>query len=447
MQEWISKIAFDITTKYFHKWYGLLAATFLLFIIALSIYGLIPPKEIEFKFYILAVSITSLLLFIYWWFFSFHYPKRSKNRLGFVVAVCVEEHNDYNFFKRDFLHPLKNKIADLDLPFDVLPLRNHQSEKVETINDVRQLLKKTNAQFCIWGSIKKRKTSPGESKYIFTLRGVVVHKPIKEVQKILLTKEFDKLLPSTIDFEENIQFEGFKVISDQVFVALDYISGRAALLSGDFNTAIQLHEPLLKAIQNGLKYPLSKEELMKILSLEYDIKATLEYFNSNENYKESIYKSLFYNKKNYGALLKKAIAEFDNGKGNAQSALNTIRSAEQNSQGRYDWLYSEAFLHFWQEDYENALKCCKKLKKKSYNGEEITVKEVIYFIENLLKKENKPQLKYWMGFVCYIKDNNPALADKFFQEFIDEAGSTTSMNDLLSRAKSYLVEIKREIGY
>ena len=108
-------------------------------------------------------------------------------------------------------------------------------------------------------------------------------------------------------------------------------------------------------------------------------------------------------------------------------------------------MYSKAFLHFWLEQYDDALQSCEKLKEKSYGGEEITVQEVIKFNENLLKKYTKPQLYYWLGFVSYVKHNNPSLADTYFQKFVETADD--SMKDLTTRAQSYLANIKKEIGY
>ena len=334
----------------------------------------------------------------------------------------------------------------MDLPFDILVLKNHQSEKVEAVENARKVLKKTKAHFCIWGSIKKRKNISKGERYLFLLRGIVIHKPIQEVQKILLLKEFNTLLPNSFAFEESLQFEAFEFRSNQVFTALNYITGRAALLSGDFKIAIQLHEPLLQMIQNGQPCPICKDTLEKLLSIEYDLKAGFEFshFTMGGSYKESTKKSLQYNQNNYGALLKKAIMEFDNGNGDPKIALAIINQAKRYTSG-YHWLYSKAFLYFWLEEYNNALKCCEKLKEKSYEGEEITIKEVIKFNEDLLKKFEKPQLYYWLGFVSYVKDKKLPMADDYFQKFIEKADD--SMKDLLVRAQSYLSNIKKEIGY
>ncbi|MCX6745320.1 MAG: hypothetical protein NTX82_07425 [Candidatus Parcubacteria bacterium] len=444
---WLIKKIWHIAVNHFHRWYGFFCSIILLWIVALFIYGLMPKELVPFFYYVIGTGILSFLLFIYWVIYVWYYPKRSKKRLGVAIAIHVEELEDYKFFEKDFISPFRNKICDLNLPFDVLVLKNHQSEKVETVKDARKVLRKTNAHFCIWGSIKKRKNNPAGEKYLFILRGIVVHQPIQEIQKVLLVKEFDALLPNSFAFEENLQFEAFEFRSNQVFTALDYITGRAALLSGDFKTAIQLHEPLFQAIQSGQPYPISIDTLKKILSLEYDLKASFEFFNAaeGESYKESIIKSLQYNQSNYGALLKRAIIEFDDGNGDPKTALATIGQAKQYAVGVYHWLYSKAFLHFWLEEYDDALKCCEKLKGKNYAGEEITIKEVLKFNEDLLKKFDKPQLYYWIGFVSYIKDENLSLADIYFQKFIEKTND--SMNDLLTRAQSYLANIKKEIGY
>src|SRR3989338_7879086 len=307
---WFIKKIYETTTRHFHKWYGLVSAFLLLIIISLIVFRLLPNIEIPFIKYGIGVSILGAIILVGWTFYVWKYPKRSRTRLGVAIAVQVEDLEVYKFFQKDFLAPFKSKIYELNLPFDVLVLKNHQSEKVETTEDARKVLKKTRAHFCIWGSIKKRKNAPVGDKYLFSLRGIVVHKPIQEVQKVLLRKEFNQLLPSTLVFEEHLQFEVFEFRANQAVAALNYITGRAALLSGDFNTAIQLHEALLSAIQSGHQYPISQEVLKKLLSLEYEQKASCEFFNPStwDAYVESVNKSLQYNQNLPSAhILKKVI--------------------------------------------------------------------------------------------------------------------------------------------
>lgn len=448
LDSWFIKKNYELSTRHFHKWYGLASALLLLIIVSLFVYRLIPAGEFPFIIYGIIITILGATILIGWAIHVWKYPKRSRTRLGVSVAVQVEDLEIYKFFQKDFLTPFKSKIRELGLPFDVLVLKNHQSEKVETVVDARRVLKNTRAHFCIWGSIKKRKNAPDGEKYLFSLRGIVIHRPIQEVQKVLLRKEFDALLPNTLVFEEHLQFEIFEFRANQAVTALHYITGRAALLSGDFNIAIRLHESLFNAIQSGQQYPISKEILKGLLSLEYEQKANFEFFNraTGNAYIESVKKSLQYNQHNYGALLKRAIVEFDGGNGNPQTALNTIKEAKQRAPNSvYHWLYSKAFLHFWMGQYNDAIQSCEKLQKKSYDGEEITVQEVIRFNEDLVKEFDKPQLCYWLGFVSIVKSRNISLAYKYFQTFVEKADN--SMNDLKIRAESYLSNIQKEIGY
>src|SRR4030042_4372914 len=303
---WFIKKIYDLATHHFHKWYGLVSALLLLVVVSLLVYRLIPTGEVPFIKYGIGVIILGAVTLLGWAFHVWKYPKRSRTRLGVAISIQVEDLEVYKFLQKDFLVPFKNKITELNLPFDFLVLKNHHAEKVETLEDARKVLKKTRAHFCIWGSINKRKNAPAGEKYLFSLRGIVVHKPIQEVQKVLLRKEFDALLPNTLVFEEHLQFEIFEFRANQAVAALDYITGRAALLSGDFNTAIRLHESLFNAVQSGQQYPISKEALKNLLSLEYDQKASFEFFNPNAGnaYVERVRKSLQYNQNNYGALLK-----------------------------------------------------------------------------------------------------------------------------------------------
>ena len=444
---WLAETIYGIAENHFHRWYGYVSAAFLSLVVALIIYGFIPENVVPFVPYISVVVVLDLILFFVWLRYAYSFPKRSDERLGVVIAVHVEELEDSKFFKNDFLTPFKTKISESNLPFDVLVLKNHQAEKVVSLEDARNVLERTKAHFCVWGSVKKRGNDSKGQKYWFSLRGVVVHSPIKEAQRVLLRKEFDALLPNKVAFEENLQFEGFEFRSNQLVTALNYITGRAALLSGDSDTAIRLHEPLFVAIQNGQSCPIPEKTIRELLAIEYDHKAATEFLlnKSIEEYEKSIEKALFYSSDNYGALLKKAIVEFNNGRGDARIALRTIERAKQFAKSGYHWLYSKAFLHFWLEEYEKAIKTCDKLKEKNYEGEERTVQEVIKFNEDLVKIYEKPQLYYWLGFVSYVKGGNASFADQWFQDFLDKAGD--SMQDLHTRAQSYLSEIRKEIGY
>ncbi len=398
-------------------------------------------EEVTFSDYTVGVLSIEALLISYWLHFRFHYPKRSKGHLGLVIGVRAENSEQRKYLEADFLLPLKSRIQGAKLPFDVLELKQHQTEAIEGDIDAQKALIKTKAQFILWGAVKKRK-----NRYVFELRGMVVHRSVEQAQQILLISEFNLLLPHILAFEEAFQPEYFGFRAEQSYASIDYITGRAALLSGDFITALKLHEPLVKDTERGLiTLPIPQDRLRKILSLEYGLKAeAMDGFSNPDEFKSNVEKALKYNPHNYGALLRKAIIEFEGGNGDPRKALEIIKEAKRYTTGG-EWRYSKIFLHFWLEDYENALRECKLLKEKKYACDSKTPDEIISYNENLLKKCNKPQLYYWIGFVAYEKKGNFSLADTYFQKFIDTANE--DMEVLKESATAYLVEIKETIKY
>ena len=444
---WFQNKLYTIAISNFHRMQGLISAIILITIFLLTIYTfLLPQDSIKFGYYCIFIVIIVLGFVGYWLFFVFHYSKRSKDKLGIMIAINVESLNDLRYYNNDFLEPFKAKISDLKLPFDIIVLKDHQIKKITNKGNAKKALYKTKSHFCVWGSIKRRDSQDGEN-YIFATKGLVVHEPIREVQKVLLEKDFGSLLPRESLFETNLQYQEFKFKAGQLFYAVDFIVGRAALLSGDFDIAIKLHEVLLLEIKKDRECPISRDAIETILSIEYDLKASFEYVTGGYDSKflDATDKSLNYNENNYGALVKKAISVFDNGNGNKDDCIRILNRARSNNPGTHEWLYGKAFIFFWYEDYDNAIQCCERIRVKNYLYEDITVDEIIDFNKRILLEQDKPQLYYWMGFVSFTKGSR-TLADTYFQNFID-SNPGESMELLEKKANKYLKKIKKEIGY
>jgi len=446
--QWFQDRAEKILAHNFHRWYGLATAALLIAVFSLYFYSLIPSGKIRFLWYAMGVVVGEILLCFVWAMHKFRYPKKSKDKLGIIIAIHTETYQDKKFLHKDFVSSFKEKISDLKLPFDVLVLKNHQAEKIETVEEAEAILRNRKSHFIVWGSVKRR---PHQSKecFFFSLRAMVVHSPIQEVQKTILVNDFNALLPNKLIFEQGLQLEAFELRANQLVSAVDYITGRAALLSGDVKTALQLHESLYNAIQHGYQSLVSQKALSKVISIEYSLLADIVFFNAKQQISEEFIRlnqnALKYWGENYSSLLKKAIIEFNNGTGNPGEALKIIQKAQKHSAGK-EWLYSKIFLHLWMKQYKKALTECERVIRKNTIISEKTTLDVCSFNKEILVRyPNKVELNFWLGFLYYKKLDNPSEADVYLQKFID--GSGTSMELLIQKAKEYQTEIKNKIGY
>ena len=96
MLRWLAEKAYDISVNRFHKRSGLFCSIFLLWLVALSFYKLIPGGKLAFSYYFYALLTLSLILFICWTIHVWHYPKRSNKRLGVTIAIHTTGKEDYN---------------------------------------------------------------------------------------------------------------------------------------------------------------------------------------------------------------------------------------------------------------------------------------------------------------------------------------------------------------
>lgn len=396
-----------------------------------------------------------LILWIgYWAFNKFDLPVNKKNKVGIVIAIYSEDEIERKKLKADFISKLKKDLQEEGiLNFsNVIFLKNHFSEQIKDSENSRLKLeainKKIKAHFYVWGDVKKRPDGDEGEKYFINFQGYVVHKPIPQNLSQVISIDFSKVLPKEVNFLEKRSFKGFEASATIVHLAAKYIIGIAAFVSQDPQLAFKLHNGLkdqfnafrplpshLQDIRNRIPLLIS-DEILWISKWHYEN-------NRINEAKSFLAKSLAENINNYGAWLFKAIIDFMIDK-NTDEALKSVKKAEQYSKNSYEWRYSKAFLYFWREDYQNALKTCQKIKQQSYLMEPITLDEVRIFNLSLLSdNESKAQLYFWIGFLSYFKRNNLADALQDLENFERLADST--MNELRQKSSAYLLEIKRKM--
>lgn len=396
-----------------------------------------------------------LILWVgYWAFNKFHLPRNKKNKVGIVIAIYSENETERQKLKADFISKLKKDLQQEGiLNFsEVIFLKNHFSNQIKESDNPRTELetinKKIKAHFYVWGDVKKRPDGDEGEKYFINFQGYVVHKPISQNLSQVISIDFSKVLPKEVNFLEKRSFKGFEASATIVHLAAKYIIGIAAFVSQDPQLALKLHNglkdqfnafrplpPHLQDIRNRIPLLIS-DELLWIAKWHFEN-------NRIDEMKSFLDKSLSENNNNYGAWLFKAMIEFIIDK-NIDEAIKSVKKAEQYAKNTFEWRYSKAFLYFWKEDYQNALKLCQKIKQQSYSTEPITLEEVRKFNLNLLSNANpKTQLYFWIGFLSYFKSGNLGYALQDFENF--EKNASISMDILKQKSTAYLREIKQQM--
>lgn len=396
-----------------------------------------------------------LILWVSFWMFNkFCLPRNKKNKVGIVIAIYSEDETERQRLKADFISKLKEDLQKEGiLNFsNVIFLKNHFSSQIKDSDNPRAKLetmnKKIKAHFYVWGDVKKRPDGDEGEKYFINFQGYVVHKPISQNLSQVISIDFSKVLPKEVNFLEKRSFKGFEASATIVHLAAKYIIGIAAFVSQDPQLALKLHNglkdqfnafrplpPHLQDIRNRIPLLISDETLWI---------AKWHYENNRINEANTfLARSLAENNNNYGAWLFKAIIDFMIDK-NTDEAMKSVKKAEQYAKNQSEWRYSKAFLYFWKEDYQNALKTCQKIKQQSYLMEPITLDEVRKFNLSLLSNEKpKAQLYFWIGFLSFFKRNNLGDALEDFEKF--EKLADKNMDLLKQKSTAYLREIKQQM--
>ncbi len=408
-----------------------------------------------------------LLVFIEWFIFWFYkkkvLPKNSKSKIGLVICINAENDKQKIRIKNDFAGRLDKLILGNNLGkiVNIIFLNSYQAERVSKILDQyvknkhgKEELKNWNStqksmrsHFFIYGNIKERQDM--ENKYFIDLEALVVHAPVNVSVKKQIKKEFLSVWYKQISFQEKIEFRGFEFAADSIFVAVEYIVGIAALVSGDIELALKLHNNLnnnpyfqkFTPLPPNLKH--AKEELKNLLTEENYLLARYYYKQNNLEKCYNCLNQSFLIQQSYGALLLRSIIEFCN-ENNPEKALNTIYESKKLAKNDGTWRYSEGFLLMYLEKYDKAVKVYKKIIENSYPGEESTLKEVYEFNDNILKNNpEKVQLFFVLGYLKYKKDSNYPEAYDYFEEFLSKANNKYDF--LIEKAISYKAELEQKM--
>jgi tetratricopeptide (TPR) repeat protein len=402
-------------------------------------------------------------------------PRNKKDRVGLIICVKTENNKQKIRLKNDLVRRLNELVLNNNLSSiaNIILLNNYQADKLVAIlnnysgviNAIKRgkklpkkipveiknwlkIQRKIRGHFFVWGDIKER--TDGEKKYFFDLEALVIHNPVNLKIQNKVLEEFVSVWCKNISFQEKIEFRGFKITADFIFMAARYIIGIAALISRDPTLALDLHQKLKDDLSKYGELPPNlkhiKNKLSSLLAEECLLLSEL-YYSSNdlEQSKKYLEKSLAALPNNYGAYLFKAILEFQIEK-DTNKALKTVRVAKRYAENDGTWRYSEGFLLMYLEKFEEAMGVYKKISESTYPDEELTLRQVYQFnITSLEEDPDKIQSYFILGYLKLKKSQNYPEALQYFEKFINVAQNLEKFNILTERAKSYKIDLEKKM--
>lgn len=408
-------------------------------------------------------SIICIIWLGFWLYTRTHLPKNKKGYIGIVICVETENDKQKNRLKNDFVKRIRGLIAHKNLKnaINVILLSNYQAEYAigvleeyaknkqskEADKKWQKIRKRTQGHFFIYGSIKERQD--GENRYYLDLEALVIHAPVQFPTQKQIVQDFLSVWYKQISFQEKIEFKGFLFAADSIFIAVQYVVGIAALVSGGISLALELHTgldndpyfsrfkplpPNLQNVKKKLKILLAEENFLIAKAFSKQ-----EIFPEAEKYMKQ---SLSF-EPNYGAYLLGSIVEFSF-KNNPYESLKCVYRAKDLAKSDGTWRYNEGFLLMYMERFAEALKVYDKIVNTSFIGEENILVEIYKFNEDFLKKHpEKIQSCFIIGFLKYKKELNYPDGLEYFEKFISESTSKDKYRILRDKAEIYQRELKK----
>lgn len=458
--------------KYFYTIYGFLIGIILLFLIIASIDKFITNIITTFNFRCIVYLILYIIWFLFWYILKEYYPSNTINKVGIIIAIVTENDKQKNKILNDLILNMKDVIAHNNLTdlINIINLEDYKGVKareilqliylktkecgnnIEALTNTKEfkrysyLLKKTKGHFYIWGSIKERMDS--ENKYYLSLNTLVRHRALNYNLSKIISSEIQSVFLNDISFYEKLEVKGVHFVCDVFMFASRYIIGIASLLSGDPYIAYKIHNNLHSEMNTYLKkYPnLNKisERLNHLLCEELLLQVKIAYTFEN-NYNEALRllrKAEGYVNSDYNILIFKSYLSFDHDK-NPNQSLIYCHQAKDLAKGSATWLYNQAFLYMYIEDFVMGFNDYNTLKDNNYIDEDLTLDECIIYNNNyLLKHTDYYQSYFILGYLYYFKKSNLPLALDNFELFLKHASNINKFNFLCEQASIYIAEIK-----
>lgn len=189
-------------------------------------------------FYILGLGLALTVA----WVSHRRLKKCPAGKVGFLVAIAVDDDDTYKIFQRDFTQNIERLLLESGIKERVWvsELPQWRLDRQFNHDEAASLREAAGCTFVLYGQVRTRKAD--RRKHYIDLFGLVGHAATEEHNTNRLRGEFIELLPRRIIAEEGSELPTFELNSALSSLVAKYIVGIAAYLSGALDAAEVLYK-------------------------------------------------------------------------------------------------------------------------------------------------------------------------------------------------------------
>lgn len=381
--------------------------------------------------------------------------KNHEGKIQIVFAIVTENDLDNNRLNNDLIAPFYNYLDSRGLSniFEVSSLNSKDAAQIKDIESSKKYLEKTKKHLIVYGSIKKRKNP--QDTYIFSLDATILHSPIPVLISSNISKDFSEIFPRKVLFPENDELIGFEVTKEWLGIAVRYLVGVAAMVSGNFGLSqklfSELNDELNKVkdedpVRNKFRQKLptrivENSKMICVLLYSAFVKSGNIDTEPIKRSKEFFDIVLSYNPNDEQIINIAAIYYYliENDLDECEKILTSTKRTTEPT-----WRINLAFVYALKGRLLDAKKMYDKASRHEFGGTNVINDAEVFLTKVIEISPEKNELLFCRGYINFKLKGDYALAKKDFDVFIENSGVNTDQ-EVVRLTTLYLRQINLPI--
>lgn len=211
---------------------GLLLSYFVIFLAL----GTVPAYASTPVFYWVALGAAFFITTVLWYVQWRSVGPKGKVRVG-VAIYCDKKHVALEV-EEDLIKRIRALIREgrLEGSIHLVKVSASEAQSLESIGDLRRLLKRKRLHFLLFGSVRTRGSGRSLTHHL-NFRCLVTHKRVGERIQHVFQRDIDSVFPSGLQVPAEDQLPQFQDVAEWISFSSKYIIGVAAAVSGDLRYA------------------------------------------------------------------------------------------------------------------------------------------------------------------------------------------------------------------